>query len=93
MSNLRWFLLNAADVPAAIADSEPRHKQESGGNHNLSVIWNVAGTQALIKVNGANKPWREGKLWIVNAVAVYDRDNHDDIFQWYYTPEWQAESE
>ena len=91
MANLRWFRLLAVDVPAATADSTPRHEAESGGC-KLSMFWNQAGTEALMKVDGAGKEWRRGKTWITTAAAlgpVYDRSNHDDIFSWFYTPEWQ----
>lgn len=91
MAHTRWFHLLAANVQAASVDADPRHKSESGAGHNLSVTWNVAGTEALMKVNGANKPWRTGKGWIATAVFVYDRDNHSTAFlPAFYTSAWQA---
>jgi len=93
MANLRWIRLPAASVPACVADAEPRHEQESGGC-NLSVTWNVAGTEALIKIDGASKPWRAGKGWIADSIGpVYDRDTRYDIFPWFYTPEWQTQGD
>lgn len=89
MSKVRWIRLAAADVPACVTDAEPRHKEESKGAE-LSVQWNVAHTEALIKINGADKTWRSGKGWFANSIGpVYDRDSRYAIFDWYYTPEWQ----
>lgn len=88
--NVRWIRLPAVIVPLCVADAEPRHKQASGPGHELSVTWNVAKTEALIKINGASKAWRADKAWFGNAIGpVYDRDSRYDIFQWFYTAAWQ----
>ena len=94
MANVRYFRLAAADVPGAVTVTETRHKDECGPGHELSVFWNVAETEALMRVNGANKDWPRGRAWIESCAAangVYDRDNRSAIFWWFYTPEWQPE--
>ena len=95
MADIRYFLLDAADVPVAILDAEPRHKSASPGC-NLSVTWNVAGTQALMKVDGADDAWRQGKAWSDKAAGtakVYTRATHDAVFDWFNTPEWQPKED
>lgn len=86
---MKWFLLNASDVSSCVADAAPRHAECAGGN--LSVSWNVAHTQALVKVAGADDDWLAGKAWAANALDVYTDETHARIFEWWYSPEWQPE--
>lgn len=91
--NVRWFHIAAANVPACISDAEPRHIEETGPNSALSVTWNVAGTEAIIKVNGASRTWRENKTWISTRLGIWDRDDFHTIFNaiGFYTAAWQEE--
>lgn len=71
------------------ADAKVQHEKFSNGG-NISITWNVAHTQALVKVSGGKDAnWQQNKIWLANAIAVYDEATHKDIFQWFYTDEWQ----
>lgn len=89
--DVRWFLLPANRVAAAVATGGPRHRQARGANHTISVAWNAAETQAIVKMAGADAEWRQGQAWVAFAVAIYDRAEHAELFvPLYYTPVWRA---
>lgn len=94
MNDIKYFLLKAADVPACKQDSDPRHKQASGGCE-LSITWNVAGTQALVKIVGADSQWLADKPWALNALKVYDDNNKYDRFTDlnFYSEVWQPKEQ
>lgn len=91
MANVRWFLMSPACLAAARADCSQRHREESGPQVDLSVTWNAAETQALVKVNGANKAWRNGRGWIGEIAGIFDRDDHWAAVALLQQPEWQIE--
>ena len=85
-----WIRLNAADVTAGLSDAKAQH-EKTAPCCELSVTWNVAHTEALVKVDGGkDAAWQQNKAWLTNAIAIYDKSNRYDIFEWFYTPEWQA---
>lgn len=42
-------------------------------------MWNVAQTEVIVKVDGADKDWRRDKAWIGDAIAVYDLAAIEDL--------------
>lgn len=85
--NTRWFLLSAVDVAVCNKDAAARNKETSGGE--LSVSWDNTSSQALVKVDGADKDWRRDKTWVNTASIVYDRDNHDLAVAMLLKADWQ----
>lgn len=89
MANTRWFLLKEADALAAEAACRKRHGIARPST-NLSITWSVDHSKALIKVDGADKAWRDTQPWIANALKVLDRDSHAGwVNANFYTDEWQ----
>lgn len=88
-TNPIWVRLNAADVTAGTNDAKAQHEKTAPGC-KLSITWNVAQTEALVKIDGGkDAAWEQGRAWLSNAIAIYDKSNRYDIFKWFYTPEWQ----
>ena len=62
-------------------------------NNVLSVTSNVAGNEGLIKAlldDGFNEDQFSAPGLVI---AKYPEAQHDQIFTWFYTPEWQPEQE
>ncbi|MCK4704120.1 MAG: hypothetical protein KAT90_01455 [Gammaproteobacteria bacterium] len=63
---------------------------KSAGIHNasgaeLSITENIAGTEAIIKVKNGLIVTPQGLV-----INVYTDETHDQIFDFFYTDEWQA---
>lgn len=74
-----------------ISSMENAHK--AGSNQaSLSVAYNVAGDRALVKVNGdqsiIDRPDPQDVI-----LAEYAKENHDQVFSFFYTAEWQHPDE
>ena len=89
MANKRWFHLPVATVPDALAPCEQRNDQ-GASNRNLSVVWNLAQDEAIVKVDGADRAWRDGQAWIEEALAVYDWDFIDALRSMLSGPAWRT---
>ena len=55
-----------------------RAKHETGKSYKLSVNISRDGTEALVKIAGANKAWAAGLGNAPLVKAVYDHTNHAD---------------
>ena len=72
-------------------------KLDAGAKHRansprtaLSMAWNVAGTEAIVKVRG-DKGWSPGWLNAPFVKRVFTAAGHADIFSFLYTPAWQKQ--
>lgn len=91
MANKRWFHLPLAVIPDALPACEARN-DEGAPNRNLSVVWNLAQDEAVVKVDGADKDWRRDKTWIADAIAVYDWDTIGELRELLSGPAWRDPS-
>lgn len=93
--NIRYFIFDTShgEYTGKIAHARTRHS-EAKPARVMSITLNVAGTNALVKVDGADKPWRQDKqLDRVgrSVVRIMDsEDHHAFMHNEFYTPEWQA---
>lgn len=87
MANLRYFHMSAATLAVAEAPCRARHTEERPGCA-LSITPNAAGTEFLVKVQGADKPWRQAQAWMGAVLTTFDRDNHGEALAMLATPEW-----
>lgn len=76
MAHMRWFVLDAATLTEYRPALEARHVEACAGAAALSVTPNRDGALFLVKVNGADKAWRESQPWIGKVTAIFDRDDH-----------------
>lgn len=53
----------------------------------LSKTFNINNTQVLVKVNHSKK------LEHTCIIKCYDQTNHEDIFKFFYTRDWQINEE
>ena len=67
-------------------DSDAKHKANSPGTE-LSITYNVAKTEAIVKVRGG-KNWSPGWLNAPFVKRAYTAADHHEIFNFLYTPEW-----
>ncbi len=91
LPDTRWFLIDTADPQwRGVIEGQcaARHKAQVARPVELSTQFNVAGTQVLIKVVGADAGWRGGRAWPGRAVRVYDPDDHNEAKALLRTPEW-----
>lgn len=79
------MLLAAADVNKDRDKFDAEHKLNKPG-HALSVVWNVAGTHALVKIAARDEEVERLKL---KDGQHWTRGTHAEIFSWFYTPAWQ----
>lgn len=89
--NVRWALLDTTHNQYNAAKNTSRSHHEGQRGNKFSIVLNDAGTQALIKVDGASKAWRKGKFMeTVGGVmlAIYDRDDHSLAVELLSGPEW-----
>lgn len=68
------------DYQSFLMEAESLH---TGGQ--LSVTNNIAKTYALIKVNNRKE------LKYNCIINIYNNSNHNEIFKFFYSPEWQEE--
>ena len=87
MANKRWFHVPVSVVPEALAPCEARNDQ-GAPNRNLSVVWNRAQTEAVVKVDGADRDWRAGQAWIVQAINVFDWDTIETLREMLCAEAW-----
>ena len=71
------------------SDAETKHQANSPGTL-LSVVMNISGTEAIVKVRGG-KDWSPGWLNAPFVKRVFTSLDHNDIFLFFYGPEWQSE--
>ena len=69
------------------SDAKTKHQVNSPGTE-LSVTFNVAGTEAIVKVRGG-KGWAPGWFNAPFVKRVFTDADHHEIFAFFYTPEWQ----
>ena len=90
MPNCRCFHL-IAPVSEVIINAGLERQQLCWPDNELSIRSNFMETEKIIKVNNASKPWRQSQAWIFNpaiTLAVYDRDNHDELKPILYGELW-----
>lgn len=73
----RWLHMDARTYKAAQAACKAQH--EATGRGLLSVVPNVAGTEYVLKVAGADKAWRKSQDWMGDCEGVYDESDHDKL--------------
>lgn len=79
--------LNKPQSAGFLTSAAAVHK--AGSNQaGLSVSKNVAGTQAIVKVNGDQSMLQKPDPQNV-IIAEYTVANHSQIFDFFYTSEWQ----
>ncbi len=89
-----WILIDLSGATpgersAMRAEAEAVHKANGVGE--LSVTFNVAGTQALVKVLGGTLEDVMGSAWAGNVLATYTRETlKSDFLPVFYTSAWQA---
>jgi hypothetical protein len=88
---MRWFVLDAATLTEYRPALEARHVEACEGAAALSVAPNRDGTRFLVKVNGADKAWRQSQPWIGNVVAIFDRNDHTAAQALLQTADWSGE--
>ena len=75
------FLTRAEDV------------HNTGANQaELSISKNVAETQAIVEVKGDQSPLEQPEFQDT-ILTVYTQAQHSQIFEYFYTPEWQLSPE
>ena len=76
------------------------HERIRPGN-KLSIVLNNDGTQALVKLIGADEIWKDNELALSGVVVtdvdnqpmIYSRKQHDQVILLLQTPEWLAPPE
>lgn len=71
------------------SDSTTRHKANFPRGE-LSIVPNVAGTEAIVKVRGG-KGWSPGWLNAPFVKRIYTKDDHQDLKALLQTPAWKPE--
>lgn len=89
MFEIIYVLLSAAQVGQLEAALDDEHRFNLP-ECLLSVTWNVAHTQALVKAAVRQSIIDQYGLKV--NFQWWSRANHDDVFAWFNTPEWQAQS-
>lgn len=90
MPNCRWFHVTASTA-AAVAEVCLTRQQEVWPDNELSVRRNLAGTEAIMKVDNASKSWRSTQPWIFDntkLLAIFDRDDHHTAHPSVNNSEW-----
>ena len=83
-----WVLMDAPTVALATPALTRLHNRYRPGCA-ISITWNTVGTQALVKLVGASVQWLRDQGWGSGVLAVYDEENHSQIFDWFYSADWQ----
>lgn len=65
-------------------------QKETYPDNELSVTENVADTEQIIKVGGADKQYNT-PIPPAQIIRIYDESDHAEIFTFFYTPSWQIE--
>jgi len=84
----RWLHLDKETHDIAIGKCRHRHGLQKRGS--LSVVFNLAGTECLIKVAGANKTWRKKQSWMKDVIGIYDHSDHYKAIALVKGPLWEA---
>jgi len=71
----RWLHMDKQTHDRAVAACKAQH--EATGRGAISVAWNTLGLECVIKVAGADKPWRQSQAWMGECKGVYAEDDHD----------------
>lgn len=91
MSDIRWFQVTAATATAAKAACEMKQK-DSWPKNLISITYNQAKTQAIIKVDNADQKWRTGQAWITDTmktIAVFDQKTLPSLRRLMKTADWK----
>jgi hypothetical protein len=91
MAHTRWFILDAATLAEYRPVLEARHVEACAGTAQLSVVRNRDATRFLVKVNGADKAWRQKQPWIGKVIDIFDRDDHARALAILQTAEWSGD--
>ena len=59
----------------------------------MSVVSNIDKTEFVIKVAGADKPWRRAQAWMGRALGVYDEGDHGTLAAMMLGPDWRDEAD
>ena len=91
MSDIRWFQVTAATATAAKAACEMKQKN-SWPKNLISITYNQAKTQAIIKVDNADRNWRATQAWITDTmktIAVFDQKTLPSLRRLMKTADWK----
>lgn len=86
-----WLHMRTDGLNASVLSAFRAKHREKAVACELSVTRSVDGTEALVKVSGGDKAWRDQLPVTVRdaVIRVYTEADHDEIFAWFYTPAWQ----
>lgn len=84
----RYYRMTAAVLVLAEAACKLRHETSRPGT-KLSIAWNDAQTECLVKVDGTDQLWRDANAaWISQCLNIYDRDTHSQAVALVNTVAW-----
>ncbi len=91
MSDIRWFQVTAATATAVAAACVLKQK-DSWPKNQVSIFYNQAKTQAILKVDNADQKWRTGQPWITDmtkTLAVFDDKNTAALKRTMNSKDWK----
>jgi len=87
-----WIHANTGGVFNSFANQIDAKGKVRWPNNVQSITYNVAGTEAIVKVEVDG----DDELWLLanvpshsKVIRLYTESDHSDIFDFIYTPAWQ----
>ena len=86
---MNWLLVDTTHPTWNSALVRLRKRHAAFWPENVfSIVENDAGTQALVKCDGAHPEWRQGKFVDGLVIETYTPDTHDAAIELLRGPEW-----